>query len=332
MMRLGEAGERRAGRCASALTTTNSSPPMRATKSSSRTLARSTSRGMDQHGVARRVAERVVDLLEAVEIDMQQRDAAALGVGVLGALGSSIAVEIAAVGQAGQRVVQRVVLDARGGGDQLGVARLGQRLGAFEVALDGDVGGDVPVAADDARRCRRPRYSTLPMARMTRSLPSARRTRNSRHVAAAPGDGVVELALRAARSSGWSARSSARSGAADWPSRASRRVRSSGRPRRGCRCRCRIPTRRPRTCRAPARGGATAFRARCSRSPRARICRCRSLIRWRAMNSGISTSAMARTSPARNPVGSGCAAAQPPAGRAASCQLPSGTVTSERTG
>ena len=30
--------------------------------------------GMHQHGVAGRVAERVVDLLEAVEIDMQQRD------------------------------------------------------------------------------------------------------------------------------------------------------------------------------------------------------------------------------------------------------------------
>ena len=80
---------------------------------------------MDQHGVAGGVAERVVDLLEAIEIDVEQRDAAAVVVGRPRRARSSTLVEIAAVGQAGQRIVQRGVLDAGGGGDELGIARLG---------------------------------------------------------------------------------------------------------------------------------------------------------------------------------------------------------------
>jgi hypothetical protein len=52
------------------------------------------------------VAERVVDLFEVVEVDQQQGDHAVLGAArevLLGPL-----VQLAAVGQAGQRVVRRV--------------------------------------------------------------------------------------------------------------------------------------------------------------------------------------------------------------------------------
>ena len=61
-------------------------------------------------------------------------------------------VEIAPVGQAGQRIVQRIVLDARLGRLEFGVARLGQRLGALELAVELDVGRHVPFGADHLRR------------------------------------------------------------------------------------------------------------------------------------------------------------------------------------
>jgi hypothetical protein len=96
------------------------------------------------------VTERVVDLLEAVEVDVEQRDA-----GFVAGRGGALAeetVEIAAIGQARQGIVQRGMLDAGGRGDELGVAGFGFGPGALEVALDGDVGGNVPVAADDAGR------------------------------------------------------------------------------------------------------------------------------------------------------------------------------------
>jgi hypothetical protein len=51
--------------------TTNSSPPMRATKSPGRTLSLQDRRGMFEHRVAGAVAECVVDLLETVEVDMK---------------------------------------------------------------------------------------------------------------------------------------------------------------------------------------------------------------------------------------------------------------------
>ena len=93
---------------------------MRATKSLARTLASSTFGGVDQHGVAGGMAERVVDLLEAIEIDVEQRDAvpSRRHAALLEHL-----VEIAAVGQPGQRIVQRVVLDARMRRLEFGIAR-----------------------------------------------------------------------------------------------------------------------------------------------------------------------------------------------------------------
>src|SRR6185503_17379585 len=59
--------------CTSGITTTNSSPPWRASVSALRTQP--AMRRLAQHGVAGAVAERVVDLLEAVQVDHHHRDA-----------------------------------------------------------------------------------------------------------------------------------------------------------------------------------------------------------------------------------------------------------------
>ena len=106
---------------------------------------------MHQHGIACGMAEGVVDLLEAVEIDMEERKAAAVAMTGPGALLEGL-VEIAAIGQIGQRVVERGVFDARRCRDQFGVASIGQSFGALEVAPDVHVGGHVPIDADDPRR------------------------------------------------------------------------------------------------------------------------------------------------------------------------------------
>ena len=76
-------------------------------------------RGVDEHRVAGCMPERVIDLLEAVEIDVQQRDLAAVAARACAVLCQGF-IEIAAVRQAGQRVVKRVVLDARLGQLELG--------------------------------------------------------------------------------------------------------------------------------------------------------------------------------------------------------------------
>ncbi len=78
-------------------------------------------RGVHQHGVAGGMAERVVDLLEAIEIDVQEARALALGVDPLD-IGRQYLVEISAVRQACQRIMQRVELDPLLGGFQFGVA------------------------------------------------------------------------------------------------------------------------------------------------------------------------------------------------------------------
>ena len=107
--------------------------------------------GVDEHRVAGRMAERVVDPLESVEIDLQQRDAAA-GFGAARGVLLERALEIHAVGQAGEEVVQRIVFDAGARRFELGVARLGQRLRAGQVVGQLDVGCDVPVDADHLSR------------------------------------------------------------------------------------------------------------------------------------------------------------------------------------
>ena len=102
----------------------NSSPPRRATVSSSPQQAREALAHLAQHLVAVVVAEGVVDLLEAVEVEQHDRD---VGPGAPGArdrvLGARA--EEDAVGQTGQRVVQ---------GEALGDERLAAGT------LDGDHG------------------------------------------------------------------------------------------------------------------------------------------------------------------------------------------------
>ena len=105
-----------------------------------------------QQPVAGLMAERVVELLEVVEVDQQQRE-----LGLAGAGGGRGLVEageqLAAVGEAGQRVVQRVVLALDGERAQLvlELAAVGRVAHVEHVALDARVvqavdGDDVEVA------------------------------------------------------------------------------------------------------------------------------------------------------------------------------------------
>ena len=101
---LASPGRRRAGS-----STPNSSPPRRATVSRSPSELLEAVRDLLQQAVARVVAERVVDLLEVVEVDQHHGRgdvrAAAGGDRLLDAVA-----EERAVGEPGQRVVQRLVL------------------------------------------------------------------------------------------------------------------------------------------------------------------------------------------------------------------------------
>ena len=97
-----------------ASTTANSSPPSRASVSSSRRSSLQARADLAQHLVARVVAERVVELLEAVEVDQQQRE---LGV-VLGRgrdRGVQRVDEVAAVAEAGEVVGARLRARSRAG-------------------------------------------------------------------------------------------------------------------------------------------------------------------------------------------------------------------------
>ena len=149
-----------AGTSTSSSRITNSSPDRRATRSGSRTQACRRRRDGLEHLVAGEVAEAVVDDLEAVDVEVQQR-ALAMRL-VLGARQHAVeaAAQVAAVGQAGQGVVHdlvlELVLDALALADfraQLLGARLhallelGERLlldprGAAAVEAVGDLRGD----------------------------------------------------------------------------------------------------------------------------------------------------------------------------------------------
>ena len=86
----------------------NSSPPRRAAVSLARSTGAQPVGERHQHRVAHRVAERVVDRLEAVEVDDQHAGRRALAVAALQRVPQPV-LEQDAVGQAGQRVVQRPV-------------------------------------------------------------------------------------------------------------------------------------------------------------------------------------------------------------------------------
>ena len=87
----------------------NSSPPMRANRTSAPSVWRRGAGKSLQHGVADRVAELVVDLLKMIEIEQQHRER--LMIGLLPREQARGAVEEgAAIGDAAQRIDQRIDL------------------------------------------------------------------------------------------------------------------------------------------------------------------------------------------------------------------------------
>ena len=153
--------------------TANSSPPRRASVSPRRMAARRRSRDLLEQAVAMVVAERVVDLLEAVEVDQQQgrhpAGAPEAGDRLLHAL-----VEQRAVRQVGEVVVQREVAQApRGDGDDA------EQRGEEQ---------DQPAGQQQVRAAASPRRSQRPPARRA-GRPRARRRAHGR----ADPDGHVDL-------------------------------------------------------------------------------------------------------------------------------------------
>ena len=132
--------------------TTNSSPPRRAIVSASRSVAESRAATDSQEPVAGFVPERVVHLLEAVEVDEQRRalDVAPAGPGehLLDPVEDQRAVR-----EPGERVVQRLVPDAL---EQAGVADRDRGLAREPAQPVGHV-GVVAAGARAGRRRRRPR-------------------------------------------------------------------------------------------------------------------------------------------------------------------------------
>ena len=110
----------------------NSSPPRRATVSSSRRAAVRRADDRGQQHVADRVAERIVDVLEAVEIEKQHRELAAAAMRAGDRLSDAVREE-RAIGQSGQRVVVRHVDDALVGESSLGNLRFQAGVGAREL-------------------------------------------------------------------------------------------------------------------------------------------------------------------------------------------------------
>ena len=84
----------------------NSSPPSRATRSSPRMTRLKPLRDVEDELVADMVAERVVDVLEVIEVDIEHRRRKAAAAHLDDGLFEPLA-EIDAVGQAADRIVQR---------------------------------------------------------------------------------------------------------------------------------------------------------------------------------------------------------------------------------
>jgi hypothetical protein len=100
-------------------TTTNSSPPWRETVSPSRRHSVMRLRRLAQQPVADVVPERVVHVLEAVQVEEEHRHAQAVAVRVGDGLLEAV-LQQRAIGQARERVVLREVRDALLGGVALG--------------------------------------------------------------------------------------------------------------------------------------------------------------------------------------------------------------------
>src|SRR5262244_639202 len=105
---------------------------------------------MHQHRIAGGMPKRVVDLLEAVEIDVQKSCSLTLDIECFDVLGQNF-VEEAAIGQPGQRIVQRIELDARSGGLELCIACLRKASRTLEALAQLDVGRQIPIDADDSQ-------------------------------------------------------------------------------------------------------------------------------------------------------------------------------------
>ena len=125
----------------------NSSPPRRATVSVSRTQRCSRRADLAQQRVAGVVAERVVDVLEVIEVEQQQPDLVA-GAARAGERGVEPVVEQRPVGQAGEAVVvgevPKALLDVAPLGDVLADPEQGDDL-AVVVDLAARLGPDMPL-------------------------------------------------------------------------------------------------------------------------------------------------------------------------------------------
>ena len=125
-------------------------------------------RGVNQHGITCGMAERIVDLFEAVEVEMQQRHiGGAPGVPV--AQSSESGIEHAPVAEPGQGVVKRVVLDPVLGGGKLRRLRLGKRLGVHHRVRQAHVFGNVPAEAGHRLTVVGPRIDRADVADMARA-------------------------------------------------------------------------------------------------------------------------------------------------------------------
>jgi hypothetical protein len=102
--------------------------------------------GMPQNEVACRVTQRIVDVLEPVEVDVEYGERLE-GVAVLFQPGDD-AVEVAAVRQFGQRVVESCSFHLEPRPFEFPVLLVGLHLGLAQVFLQADVVGHVPVDAD----------------------------------------------------------------------------------------------------------------------------------------------------------------------------------------
>jgi hypothetical protein len=101
------------------MTIRNSSPPRRPTVSDSRISLPRRQRHLAEDAIAGLMAERVVDVLEAVEIDEQDGQPGLVAVRTLQCLVQPVAQQ-QAVGQAGQRVVVCLVVELSCASAQLG--------------------------------------------------------------------------------------------------------------------------------------------------------------------------------------------------------------------
>ena len=134
---------------APALMTANSSPPSRPTRSSGRSRPGQARRDVADQFVADRMTERVVDVLEMVEVDVEYRGRGAAVPNILDHLFEPLAEEIA-VGQAAERIVQGKIAqalfalrDGRGGAAHVAMDERGQQREARKRHRDeGDDAGD----------------------------------------------------------------------------------------------------------------------------------------------------------------------------------------------